>query len=155
MFVFSPLQAGNKVHLVWAYARNGDSYGPDYFRRHTNRGSSGQTYEFAPAAAIATTAPPVDANVDPTAWKASFDGGKFKVSWKHDSSADKILFNLEVQTTGWVGFGLAKKANNNMKDYDVVVGGVLVHSGAGYLYVSTVLRPHWLKRVMTVIVRAL
>jgi len=36
-----------------------------------------------------------------------------------------------VKTTGWVGFGFANIAPNNMQDYDVIVGGF--NNGQGYL----------------------
>lgn len=64
-----------------------------------------------------------------------FDNGNFKVSWMYDNGTDYLNFRLEVKTTGWVGFGFALKAPNNMKDYDVVVGGV-TDNGESYLNVS-------------------
>ena len=40
----------------------------------------------------------------------------------------------EVRATGWVGFGFATQAPNNMENYDVAVGGVV--GGEGYLKVG-------------------
>jgi len=41
---------------------------------------------------------------------------------------------IEVRATGWIGFGVANQAPNNMIGYDVGVGGVL--TGVGYLKVK-------------------
>ena len=41
---------------------------------------------------------------------------------------------VEVRATGWVGFGVATQAPNNMNYYDVAVGGVV--NGSGYLKVN-------------------
>jgi len=43
-----------------------------------------------------------------------------------------------VQTTGWVGFGFANIASNNMQNYDVIVGGL--EDGKGILNVSFINR---------------
>jgi len=40
---------------------------------------------------------------------------------------------VEVRATGWIGFGFATQAPNNMIGYDVTVGGVLTE--VGYLKV--------------------
>ena len=40
---------------------------------------------------------------------------------------------VEVRATGWIGFGFATQAPNNIEDYDVAVGGVL--RGSAYLKV--------------------
>ena len=68
----------------------------------------------------------------------SFDKDKFKVSWKYDKPTDILLFKVDVQATGWVGFGFTLTPKG-MKDYDVVVGGKA--SDKGYLHVSFVSVP--------------
>ena len=45
-----------------------------------------------------------------------------------------MFYHVRVKTTGWVGFGFAKTAPNNMMNYDVIVGGF--SNGKGYLHVS-------------------
>ena len=45
-----------------------------------------------------------------------------------------ICFVVQVKATGWIGFGLANKAPNNMIGYDVAVGGVY-DNGTCYLKV--------------------
>ncbi len=52
----------------------------------------------------------------------------------YDNNTDRLHFVTEVRTTGWVGFGVATQAPNNMFGYDVAVGGVL-SDGTGYLAV--------------------
>ena len=61
-------------------------------------------------------------------------GGDYNVSYNFNASADTLEFLVEVRTTGWVGFGFALTAPNNMRNYDVAVGGVL-SNGSGYLAV--------------------
>ena len=63
------------------------------------------------------------------------DSGNIKVQWLYNKMADKLTFHLEVKTVGWVGFGFALTAPNEMKDYDVVIGGV-TDAGVNYLKVS-------------------
>ena len=62
--------------------------------------------------------------------------GNYNVSYHYNESADTLEFLVEVRTTGWVGFGFALNAPNNMQNYDVAVGGVL-SNGSGYLKVSS------------------
>ena len=47
---------------------------------------------------------------------------------------DNMFYHVRVKTTGWVGFGFAETAPNNMTNYDVIVGGF--SNGKGYLHVS-------------------
>ena len=61
-------------------------------------------------------------------------GGDYNVSYNFNASADTLEFLVEVRATGWVGFGFALTAPNNMTNYDVAVGGVL-SNGSGYLAV--------------------
>ena len=69
------------------------------------------------------------------AGSATFDGGSFAVNWTYNSSTDKIKFQVEAKTTGWVGVGFADSPNTAaMNNYDVAVGGV--RNNAGYLNVS-------------------
>ena len=64
----------------------------------------------------------------------SFLEGNFNVSYNFNESSDTLEFLVEVNATGWVGFGFAEKAPNNMTDYDVAVGGVFPN-GSVYLKV--------------------
>ena len=64
----------------------------------------------------------------------SFLGGNFNVSYNFNESSDTLEFLVEVHATGWVGFGFAESAPNNMTNYDVAVGGVF-SNGSGYLKV--------------------
>ena len=48
--------------------------------------------------------------------------------------ADSMFYHVRVKTTGWVGFGFAETAPNNIMNYDVIVGGF--SNGKGYLHVS-------------------
>ena len=60
--------------------------------------------------------------------------GNYNVSWMFNNSMDTLHFMVEVRTTGWIGFGIATVAPNNMQNYDVAVGGV--SGGIGYLKVK-------------------
>ena len=64
----------------------------------------------------------------------SFDNNNYNVSWMFNSSMDTLHFMVEVRATGWIGFGVATQAPNNMDGYDVAVGGV--SGGVGYLQVN-------------------
>ena len=57
----------------------------------------------------------------------------YNASWMYNSSNDTLHFMVEVRATGWIGFGFATQAPNNMIGYDVTVGGVLTE--VGYLKV--------------------
>lgn len=63
------------------------------------------------------------------------DNGHYNVSWNFNASSDTLEFLVEVRATGWIGFGVAENAPNNMMDYDVAIGGVL-SNGTGYLQVG-------------------
>ena len=63
----------------------------------------------------------------------SLDNGNYNVSWMFNSSMDTIHFMVEVRATGWIAFGVATLAPNNMVGYDVAIGGV--QGGAGSLQV--------------------
>ena len=89
------------------------------------------------SSAIAPTSATVPA-AHAASHSASFDNGKFEVSWEFDEAEDKVKFRLDVEALGWIGFGFAKDAPNSMKDYDIVVGGAM-DFGGGYLYVSSTL----------------
>ena len=146
------LQEGSNISLVWAYNSKEDSKSDREFGKHTSRGTSGNVrYVIAdpqqPSKPKGLTHKQYQhqkkqqrrsrraLSDDSKQNGASFDGGKYTVSWKLDLSSKKIRFKVEAQTKGWVAFGFAKQAPNSMKDYDVIVGGVL-DSGQGYLYVS-------------------
>ena len=63
----------------------------------------------------------------------SLNNGNYNVSWMFNSSMDTIHFMVEVRATGWIAFGVATLAPNNMVGYDVAIGGV--QGGAGNLQV--------------------
>ena len=65
-----------------------------------------------------------------------FDNGNFNVSWMHNRTTDELHFAVDVNTTGWVGFGFTFTPES-MVDYDVVVGGWT--NAGGYLHVSYLL----------------
>lgn len=62
------------------------------------------------------------------------ENANYNVSWNFNASSDTFEFLLKVRATGWVGFGFALDAPNNMNDYDVAVGGVF-SNGTSYLQV--------------------
>ena len=49
---------------------------------------------------------------------------KFKVYWSVKDVDKAIHFAVEVNTTGWVGFGISKGLAGNMKGADMCVGWV-------------------------------
>ena len=64
----------------------------------------------------------------------SLDEGRMLVSWSYDAATDKLILQVNATTVGWVGFGFALFAPNNMQDYDVILAGY--KDGSGYIYVS-------------------
>lgn len=58
----------------------------------------------------------------------SYDNENYKVMWKYDMLKDEFHFNVTVNATGWVGFGVSEKIGN-MMGYDVMVGGFFNNSG--------------------------
>ena len=54
----------------------------------------------------------------------SLDGGDYKVMWKYDILMDTFMFNVTVNATGWVAFGVSESFPTMMDGYDVIVGGV-------------------------------
>lgn len=56
--------------------------------------------------------------------------GKYRLKWKFDDKT--VTFELEVETTGYVGFGLS--SNGAMALSDIVIGGV--SNGRPYLQVQ-------------------
>ena len=63
------------------------------------------------------------------------DKGNYKVSYNYYEFADRLEFMVQVRTTGWVGFGVAGVAPNNISNYDVAIGGVK-DDGTSYLQVG-------------------
>ena len=61
--------------------------------------------------------------------------GNYNVSYNYNESTDTLEFMVQVRTTGWVGFGVAEVAPNNMSYYDVAIGGVK-DDGTSYLQVG-------------------
>ena len=57
----------------------------------------------------------------------SFNGGKYNVSWMHNTSMDTLHFMVEVMGTGWIGLGFANEVppdTSSMVGYDVAVAMV-------------------------------
>lgn len=51
--------------------------------------------------------------------------GKYELEWLVDWDEKRIIFNVTVQTTGYVGFGLSSSSGNSkMKGADIVIGGI-------------------------------
>ena len=59
---------------------------------------------------------------------------KYKLFWSVKSADQSIHFAAQVNTTGWVGFGISKGLAGNMVGADLVIGGV-DGSKKGYLKV--------------------
>lgn len=73
------------------------------------------------------------------------DGTAYIVHWMFDNETETFYFKVEVNTTGWVGFGVSRLLlpqtermqwnRNSMNYYDVIVGGV-DDNGTKYYEVS-------------------
>lgn len=48
--------------------------------------------------------------------------GKYSVEWEVDFETEIIVFTVDVETTGFVGFGISM--NPSMAGADIVIGGV-------------------------------
>ncbi|XP_067033523.1 uncharacterized protein [Acropora muricata] len=136
------IQPGQSYYFIWAYHAS-DTVTQGRFPKHSFSGS----YQVGPlipsiqpttTATTATTAstesPTTPGTALPTQmpFPYAFDDNKFLVLWRFDDQADKIHVHLRVKTTGWIGFGFAQTAPNDMRDYDVIVGGF--SNGRGYLW---------------------
>ena len=80
--------------------------------------------------AVATASMPI-MPVQPTF--LNLQDGNYNVSWMYNSSMDTIHFTVEVRATGWIAFGVATTAPNDMMGYDVAIGKV--EGGIGSLEV--------------------
>lgn len=49
--------------------------------------------------------------------------GKYVLEWDVDWTTERVTFNVTVETTGYVGFGLS--SNGKMSGADIVIGGVM------------------------------
>ena len=80
----------------------------------------------------------------------SLDGGQYNVMWKYDMLMDTFMFNVTVNATGWVAFGVSESFGN-MNSYDVIVGGVRgmymneTYHKVGYLISD---RLYWVRNVL-------
>lgn len=73
------------------------------------------------------------------------DGTAYIVHWMFDNETETFYFKVEVNTTGWVGFGVSRLLlprtermqwnRKSMNYYDVIVGGV-DDNGTKYYEVS-------------------
>ncbi len=57
---------------------------------------------------------------------------KYHLKWKPDDKSETITFLVEVQTKGWVRFGISP--NGGMKNSDIVIGWV-TDDGKTYFHV--------------------
>lgn len=51
------------------------------------------------------------------------DNGKYQLEWIVDLTSSRVIFNVTVRTTGYIGLGLSRKGK--MSGADIVIGGVL------------------------------
>ena len=58
---------------------------------------------------------------------------RYQLQWTFDAAQKTITFNVVVQTTGWVGFGLSP--DGGMVNSDVVIGWIS-SDGTAYFNVS-------------------
>jgi len=65
--------------------------------------------------------------------------GKYVMGWDVDTEKGEIIFDVKVETQGYVGFGLNHKAD--MTKADIVIGGVN-SDGKTYFGVRTALTCH-------------
>ena len=61
---------------------------------------------------------------------------RYTFGWEVDGARNMITFDVKVKTLGFVGFGIASKAN--MDGADIVIGGVF-QNGTSYFTVSLLL----------------
>ena len=59
---------------------------------------------------------------------------KFSLKWNVNTEEESIIFLCEVQTRGWVGFGLSP--NGGMKDSDIIIAWVNDNDGIAHFHVS-------------------
>ena len=59
---------------------------------------------------------------------------KYSLKWNVNTEEESITFLCEVQTRGWVGFGLSP--NSGMKDSDVIIAWVDDKDGIAHFHVS-------------------
>jgi len=50
------------------------------------------------------------------------DDGKFVLGWEFNAESDSITFEIEAETTGYVGFGVSPQGS--MLDADIFIAGV-------------------------------
>lgn len=129
------IQPGQSYYFIWAY-HSSDEVQNDSFPKHSYSGSH-QVGQLIPGIQPATTpiatstTAPTTASPTKFPFSLAFDDNQFLVLWRFDDQADKVYYHLRVKTTGWIGFGFAALAPNDMMDYDVIVGGF--SNGKGYL----------------------
>ena len=131
-------QKGMPIYIVWAYHPMSDE-----LKHHGNDYRGVYSVTLIPAIAPTPTMMmvPSTAVVQPVLHSdlIMLDGkGNYNVSYYYNANSDKLEFMVQVRTTGWVGFGVAEVAPNNMSYYDVAIGGVR-DNGTSYLQV----RKNW------------
>ena len=131
-------QKGMPIYIVWAYHPMSDE-----LKHHGNDYRGVYSVTLIPAIAPTPTMMmvPSTAVVQPVLHSdlIMLDGkGNYNVSYYYNANSDKLEFMVQVRTTGWVGFGVAEVAPNNMSYYDVAIGGVR-DNGTNYLQV----RKNW------------
>ncbi|CAH3168922.1 unnamed protein product [Pocillopora meandrina] len=128
------IQKGMPIYIVWAYSATSDT-----LVGHSSRGHHNERVTLVPADMTLMTPTPTTAGMTSTTptltkrkgqFSHSFDNGNFLMRWTFDDQNNKLTFHVKVKTTGWVGFGFARVAPTQMRNYDVVVGG---YDNVGYL----------------------
>ncbi|CAH3108261.1 unnamed protein product [Pocillopora meandrina] len=116
------IQKGMPIYIVWAYSATSDT-----LVEHSSKGYHNERVTLVPADMTLMTPTPTTGKGQ---FSHSFDNGNFLMRWTFDDQNNKLTFHVKVKTTGWVGFGFARVAPTQMRNYDVVVGG---YDNVGYL----------------------
>jgi hypothetical protein len=58
---------------------------------------------------------------------------KYNLYWNNNHINNTIIFIAEVQTRGWIGFGLSP--NGGMKNSDIIIGWVSDSDGKAFFHV--------------------
>ena len=80
--------------------------------------------------------------IDSTVWSHQLwldPSEKYSLKWNVDLEKESITFLCEVQTRGWIGFGLSP--NGGMKDSDIIIGWIDDNSGRTHfnVYLNSIL----------------
>ena len=118
------------MNIVWAY-HTADMPDNGNFAQHSQQSRGGMAYTFiqdtnggGDGGDGGNGSSSMDKAAKMNKYKMeSLDGRDYIVTWKYDILMDTFTFNVTVNATGWVAFGVSEKLGN-MNSYDVIVGGV-------------------------------